>query len=100
VLNGEGSVLYPGDRTEQYTGQPNVNGPVSSIRFELLREGLEDYEYLWMLEEAGEKDFADKQVGDLVIDVSSFSRNVEQLYIVRKAMAQRLETLNKKSADK
>ncbi|HET9485996.1 MAG TPA: DUF4091 domain-containing protein [Chryseosolibacter sp.] len=100
VLNGEGSVLYPGDRTEQYTGQPNVNGPVSSIRFELLREGLEDYEYLWMLKEAGDKDFADKLVADLVIDVSSFSRNVEQLHIVRKAMAQRLETLNKKSADK
>lgn len=97
VLNGEGSLLYPGDRTERYTGQPDVNGPVSSIRFELLREGLEDYEYLWMLEEGGDQAFADEQVRNLVIDVSSFSRNREELYNVRKAMARRIEQLNKKN---
>jgi hypothetical protein len=97
VLNGEGSLLYPGDRTERYTGQPNVEGPVSSIRFELLREGLEDYEYLWMLEAAGDKEFADDQVRNLVIDVSSFSRNREELYNTRKAMARRLEQLNGKN---
>jgi hypothetical protein len=90
VLNGEGSLFYPGDHLKRYTGQPNVNGPVSSIRFELLREGIEDYEYLWMLKDAGDKDFADAQVRNLVIDVSSFSRNREELYITRKAMARRL----------
>jgi len=97
VLNGEGSLLYPGDRTERYTGQPNVNGPVSSIRFELLREGLEDYEYLWMLEAAGDKEFADEQVRNLVIDVSAFSRNLDEVYNARKAMARRLEQLNDKN---
>ena len=91
VLNGEGSLLYPGDRTERYTGQPDVDGPVSSIRFELLREGLEDYEYLWMLEAAGQKDFADEQVRNLVIDVSAFSRNLDEIYNARKVMARRLE---------
>ncbi len=91
VLNGEGSLLYPGDRIERYTGQPNINGPVSSIRFELLREGIEDYEYLWMLKDAGDKEFEEDQVRNLVIGVSSFSRNLEELYIARKAMAERLE---------
>lgn len=91
VLNGEGSLLYPGDRVERYTGQPNVDGPVSSLRFELLREGIEDYDYLWLLKEKGEKEFAQEQVEKLVIDVSAFSRNVEELYAVRKAMAERLE---------
>jgi hypothetical protein len=91
VLNGEGSVFYPGDFTKRYTGQPNVEGPVSSIRFELLREGIEDYEYLWMLKNSGNKDFAEEQVKNLVIDVSTFSRNVEELYATRKAMARRLE---------
>ena len=95
VLNGEGSLLYPGDHTRRYTGQPNVNGPVSSLRFELLREGIEDYEYLWMLKESGDKEFADTQTRNLVIDVSSFSRNVEELYNVRKAMARRLEALRR-----
>jgi hypothetical protein len=96
VLNGEGSLLYPGDYTRQYTGQPNVNGPVSSIRFELLREGIEDYEYLWMLKHLGATDFAEAQTRKLVIDVRTFSRNLEELYLTREAMAQRLEELTQR----
>ena len=88
--------MYPGDRTED-TGQPDVQGPVSSIRFELLREGIEDYEYLWMLKDKGDSDFAEKQIQNLVIDVSAFSRNLEELYITRKAMARRLEELTNKN---
>jgi hypothetical protein len=94
ILNGEGSVLYPGDYTKTYTGQPNVDGPVSSIRFELLREGIEDYEYLWMLKDLGDQKYADSIIQNMVIDVSSFSRNKEELYSSRKAMAQRLEQLS------
>lgn len=96
VLNGEGSLWYPGDYTERFTGQPDVDGPVSSIRFELLREGIEDYVYLSMLEELGAKDFATELVQSFVIDVRAFSRNVEELYANRKAMAQRLEELSRK----
>lgn len=95
VLNGEGSLLYPGDHAERYTGQPNVAGPVSSIRFELLREGMEDYEYLWMLKDLGDDTFASAQVQNMVVDVSAFSRNVQQLYNSRRAMAKRLEELTK-----
>jgi hypothetical protein len=95
VLNGEGSLIYPGDHAKRYTGQPDVTGPVSSIRFELLREGIEDYEYLWMLKDLGDVDFAEKQVQNLVIDVSTFSRNLEELYLTRKAMARRLEELSR-----
>ena len=94
VLNGEGSLIYPGDHTKRYTGQPDVNGPVSSIRFELLREGIEDYEFLWMLKDKGDSDFAEKQVQNMVIDVSAFSRNLKELYLTRKAMARRLEQLS------
>jgi hypothetical protein len=96
VLNGEGSLIYPGDHTKRYTGQPNVIGPVSSIRLELLREGIEDYEYLWMLKDLGENDFAETTVSNMVVDVSAFSRNVEELYLARKAMARRLEKLSLK----
>jgi hypothetical protein len=96
VLNGEGSLIYPGDRTKRYTGQPDVTGPVSSIRLELLREGIEDYEYIWMLEDLGDKNFAETTVSNMVVDVSAFSRNVEELYLARKAMARRLEKLTLK----
>jgi hypothetical protein len=96
VVNGEGSLIYPGDFTKRYTGQPDVEGPVSSIRFELLREGIEDYEYLWMIKDLGDNDFAEKQTENMVIDVSTFSRNREELYFVRKEMARRLEELKQK----
>lgn len=96
VLNGEGSVLYPGDYTRQYTGEPNVHGPVSSIRMELLRDGIEDYEYLWLLGHEGAQAYADSLVRNMVVDVSAFSRNVESLYQTRRAMAERLEALTAK----
>lgn len=41
--NGDGYLLYPGRLF-------GVDGPVSSIRFEQAREGVEDYEYLQLLE--------------------------------------------------
>ncbi len=93
VLNGEGSLLYPGSRVQRYTGQRNVDGPVSSIRFELLREGIEDYEYLWMLKSLGDGKFADEAVRGMVVDVSTFSRNVEELFALREKMAKRIEQL-------
>ena len=95
VLNGEGSLIYPGDHTKRYTGQPDVIGPVSSIRFEMLREGIEDYEYLWLLKDKGANDFADELIRNMVVDVSTFSRNLEELYLTRKEMAKKLEQLSK-----
>lgn len=95
VLNGEGSLLYPGNFTRQFTGQPDVYGPVSSMRFELLREGIEDYVYLSMLKKLGDNEFADNQVRELVIDVKTFSRSPEALYSVRKVLARRIEDFMK-----
>lgn len=40
--NGDGFLLYPG-------GLIGRKGPISSIRFEQAREGVEDYEYLYLL---------------------------------------------------
>ena len=44
-----------------------------------------------MLKDMGDSKFADSVVHNMVIDVSTFSRNLEDLYAARKAMAQRLE---------
>jgi len=100
VLNGEGTVFYPGDFVRRYTDQPDVEGPVSSIRFELLREGIEDYVYLSMIEKLGDKAFAEKTVESMVVDVKAFSRNVPVLYNTRKEMAARIEQLMKTPAKK
>lgn len=46
--SGEGRYVYPPQRCFE-TKDPVVEGPVDSIRFEMLREGVEDYEYFAML---------------------------------------------------
>ena len=95
VLNGEGCMVYPGNRAKRYTGQSDVDGPVSSIRMELLREGIEDYEYLWLLKSLGDSDFADRAAQGMAVDVSAFSRNVEELFELRQRMAARIESLKR-----
>ena len=50
--NGDGFLLYPGGRYGQ-------DDPVSSVRFEQAREGVEDYEYLRLLRGLLEKAPAD-----------------------------------------
>ncbi len=95
-LNGEGSLLYPGSEVHRHTGQRDVDGPVSSIRFELLREGIEDYEYLWMLRSLGDETFADEVVHSMVATVGAFSRDPDRLYAARQRMARRIEQLTRR----
>jgi hypothetical protein len=52
----ERSNLPPGDSFIVYPGK---DGPLDSIRWETLREGIEDYESLWLLDQAGAGDVAD-----------------------------------------
>ena len=50
--NGDGRFLYP-PRRDPAAGQlPCLDAPVNSIRWENLRDGMEDYEYFWLLREA------------------------------------------------
>lgn len=42
--NGDGYLFYPGTEI-------GIDGPVGTIRLEVLRESMEDYEYLWQYEQ-------------------------------------------------
>ncbi|HEY3323158.1 MAG TPA: glycoside hydrolase domain-containing protein [Planctomycetota bacterium] len=53
VFNGEGSLVYPA-RAIGY------DGIAPTIRLKALRDGIEDFEYLALLERAGKSDEADK----------------------------------------
>ena len=49
--NGDGRFLYP-PRREPGTNQPPcLDAPVNSLRWENLRDGMEDYEYFWLLDQ-------------------------------------------------
>ncbi len=50
--NGDGRFLYPPNRNVGVDKTKYLEGPVNSVRWEILREGLEDYEYLRLLERA------------------------------------------------
>ncbi|UCD00025.1 MAG: DUF4091 domain-containing protein [Phycisphaerales bacterium] len=48
--NGDGRFIYPPEAAaDAHPSEPVLDGPVDSIRWEMLRDGVEDYEYLAML---------------------------------------------------
>ncbi len=50
--NGDGRFLYPPRRDPNTATTPCLDGPINSIRWENLRDGIEDYEYFWLLDQA------------------------------------------------
>jgi hypothetical protein len=48
--NGDGRFVYPPvEAADAHPSQPVLEGPVDSIRWEMLRDGIEDYEYFVIL---------------------------------------------------
>ncbi|MCF7973874.1 MAG: DUF4091 domain-containing protein [Phycisphaerae bacterium] len=48
--NGDGRFIYPPEAAAQaQSDSPVLAGPVDSIRWEMLRDGIEDYEYMALL---------------------------------------------------
>ena len=48
--NGDGRFIYPPEAAaDAHPAEPVLDGPVESIRWEMLRDGIEDYEYLAIL---------------------------------------------------
>jgi hypothetical protein len=48
--NGDGRFIYPPEAAaDAHPAEPVLAGPVESIRWEMLRDGIEDYEYLAIL---------------------------------------------------
>ncbi|HUU21572.1 MAG TPA: hypothetical protein VM389_03465 [Phycisphaerae bacterium] len=59
--NGSGLLVFRG--TEKMTGH---TGPVATIRLKAHRRGFQDYEYFWLLKQAGKAAEADKMVNSVV----------------------------------
>jgi hypothetical protein len=78
-LIGDGSLLYPGAKL-------GIAGPVSSIRLECIRDGLEDLQYLALLERLQGRDKALAYVGELVTDMTQYSLDADQLLGVRERL--------------
>ena len=84
-----------GDGTLFYAGKPEVIGgthhvPMSSIRFELIREGMEDYELLHALDAGGDAMFAMMQAQTFIQRADTFDPDPNKLYAAREACGMRL----------
>lgn len=65
---GEGMLLYPG-------GEAGVKGPVPSIRLKLVREAIEDFEYMALAARRGRKAKVDAIVGRLTRSFKDWEAN-------------------------
>lgn len=79
--------LPPGDCWIVY---PGADGPLDSLRWEQMREGLQDFELLWLLnqrerEAGGSASIADRICSGLVPDPLKYSRRWADLRSARRA---------------
>jgi hypothetical protein len=86
--NGEGTLFYPGT-PKRVGGRKHI--PIESIRLKLIRDGLEDYEYLVALQRLGGEEEADRLVAKLIRKTYEWERDPTALMAVRTAVAQRIE---------
>jgi hypothetical protein len=85
--NGDGTLLYPG-RPSTIGGHTDV--PVESLRFERIRDGMEDYEYLKLYAEHFGKATANELVTTLAPHTYRFDHNPEHLLALRQRIARSL----------
>ena len=85
--NGEGTLFYPGT-PERIGGHSEI--PIESVRLKLIRDGLEDYEYLVLLAAAGDRAYADRQAESVAATPFGWDANPEVLLGARRRLAERI----------
>jgi len=105
--NGDGRFIYPPEAAaDAHPPGPVLDGPVDSIRWEMLRDGIEDYEYLVLLrrlvKEKGERLDATKRTeftallevpAEITKDMTTFTKDPAPIERRRHAVARAIETL-------
>jgi len=94
--NGDGTLYYPG-RPSKIGGTTHI--PIESIRLKLLREGMEDYEYLNLLKILGEGDYATEQMNRVVTNTYTWTKDPLLLYDAREKMGIRIASLVEEGED-
>jgi hypothetical protein len=94
--NGDGTLFYPG-KPELIGGTKDI--PVESIRLKLIREGIEDYEYMAMLAAQGRSRWTDEQVSTIVRSAFDWQHEPQQLYAARKLLGETLEMVTRQSSE-
>jgi hypothetical protein len=89
--NGDGTLFYPGVPSDPRIGG-TTHFPIESIRMKLIREGMEDYEYLVLYAEKMGREAAVKKARSVFPDVfGSKTHPAEVLYEIRRQLADEIE---------
>ncbi len=85
-LHGDGELLYPGK-----------HGPLGSIRLDNIRDGIEDYEYLWLLAQlTGDVEQGRTACLPVTSSLTTFTRDEQVVSAQRERIARRIEALARK----
>ncbi|HON67874.1 MAG TPA: DUF4091 domain-containing protein [Phycisphaerae bacterium] len=82
-IHGDGALFYPGKKV-------GVDGPVTSVRLEIIRDGLEDYEYLTLYEKQFGPARTQELISRVVKSLTEFERDPAVLDRLRQEMARML----------
>ena len=107
--NGDGRFIYPPEAAAQaQSSAPILEGPVDSVRWEMLRDGIEDYEYLSILKrliQARKQDLTPDQVrrysalltvpDDITTDMTHFTKDPAPIEAHRDKVARAIEALSR-----
>lgn len=106
--NGDGRFIYPplsAATPGRNDGKPIFDDPVASVRWEMIREGVQDYEMLAMLKKLTEnRDLTDAQrkkveeifdFSPITTDMTTFSTDPKPLLEKRRALAEAIVELSK-----
>jgi hypothetical protein len=85
--NGDGTLFYPGT-PKRIGGQTDI--PVASIRLKMIRGGMQDYEYLKLLADAGDRAGAEQIARDLFPNAYSTDVDPAKLESARAQLASRI----------
>lgn len=94
--NGDGTLVYPGTYAKIGTGPSNswIPIPLPSIRLKLQRDGIQDYEYMNSLMNAGYSIFVSDQLATFITNIYTFNNNPSYLNNARLALGNKLHQLN------
>jgi len=81
---GDGSLLYPGKKV-------GIDGPVGSIRLEVLRDGLEDFDYLTLADRKLGPEATRKFVARIARSLTDYEESPARLEKVRRELGDALE---------
>ncbi|HYD41941.1 MAG TPA: glycoside hydrolase domain-containing protein [Anaeromyxobacter sp.] len=93
--NGDGTLFYPGTPA-RIGGATHI--PVASIRLKMIREGMEDFEYLKLLSDLGDRAMAQREASTLFPSAYQTAQSPEALMAARARIAQRILALRNGAA--